>query len=201
MKRLSIIIMVLLLIGCAKVEKYSSIQDKLSKMTSYRTDAEITYINNNQSTTYTSSIAAKSDGKYRIDISSPKEYTGNVLMYDGKLVWHYNPNIADKKITASPPDKASRREIILFSFLKNYANSMETTTAVANIDNNETVELCAELPDDNIFGKEKLFVTKVGMLPVKLVIFDKENNERVVVKFSNFDYNSKIEDNEFVISS
>lgn len=200
MKKLFLFIFfILTLTSCAsKQEEYPTIQDKLSNMQSYKTDAEITYISNKGNTTYNATIYAKNDERYRIEVNSPEDYRGNIIMYDGKLVWQYNPHLQDNKISANPPDKASRREIILFSFLKNYAKSMETTVATANVDKAKTTVLEAKLPSSTkLLNSEKLFVDNETMLPVKLVIYDSDNNEKIVVNFSNFEYNQKIEDDVF----
>ncbi len=202
MKKLLFLLTLIMLTACSgKSEKYPTIQEKLTQMTSYRTKAELSYISNKGTTSYNTIISAKSDGKYRIDITSPQDYAGNVLMYDGKLVWHYNPHLADNKISANPPDKASRREIILFSFLENYAKSMETTVTTSKNEGSLSTVLEAELPGESpILAREKLYINNEEMLPEKLVIYDSENNERIVVKFDNFEYNQKLEDNIFNIS-
>lgn len=197
MKRLLFLIFLLFIAGCTKEEAYPTVQEKLYSMESYTTDANITYISNKGENSYDTSISALSDGKYRIDIKSPKEYEGSIIMYDGKLVWHYNPHIEDKKISASPPDKESRREIILFSFLKNYSQSMESTAATANEENSQFTVLEAQYPSGKIFSRERLFINNEDINPHKLVIYDNENKERIVVKFTNFSYNCKIDENAF----
>ncbi len=202
MKKLILFILfIITFTSCSpKEEKYPTIQDKLSNMQSYKTDAEITYISNKGSTSYNAVIYAKNDERYRIEVNSPEDYKGNIIMYDGKLVWQYNPHLQDNKISANPPDKASRREIILFSFIKNYAKSMETTVASANVDNTKTTVLEAKIPSSTkLLSSEKLFVDNETALPVKLVIYDSDNNEKIVVNFSNFEYNQKIEDDVFKI--
>ncbi|MGN1317548.1 MAG: outer membrane lipoprotein carrier protein LolA, partial [Lachnospirales bacterium] len=142
---------------------------------------------------------AKNDGKYRIDINSPEDYKGNIVLYDGKLVWQYNPHLENNKICANPPEKASRREIILFSFLENYNTSMETT-AVSVPTVPKTILEAPLKSTSPLFFKEKLFINNDEMLPEKLVIYDKENKERIVVKFTDFKYNIKLEDEIFKIS-
>ncbi len=193
-----ITIVMTLMSGCTgNTEEYPTIQDKLAAMKSYKTNAEISYISNKGTTVYDSIINAKADGKYRIDITAPEEYKGCVIMYDGKLVWHYNPHLENNKISANPPDKASRREIILFSFLENYQKSMDTTAEAAASQN--TI-LETTIPGDiPLLNKEKLIIDNKEMLPVSLIISDKENNERIVVKFSGFEYNNKTDDSIFTI--
>lgn len=201
MKKLFLLFLIVFVTACTKVEQYPSIQDKLSKMTSYQTQAEITYISNKGTTCYNTIIYAKQDGKYKITVTAPPDYKDNVVLYDGKLVWQYNPHLENNKISANPPDKQSRREVILFSFLKNYATSMETTVATATAENQKTTVLQAVLPGKSpILASEKLFVDNEKMLPVKLVLYDNKNKERIVVKFNNFEYNKKLEDEIFKLT-
>ncbi len=201
MKRLLFLILILLT-GCSlqQTEEYPTIQDKLSNMESYKTNAHITYISNKGTTEYDTVIYAARDGKYKIEVSSPEDYKGNIIMYDGKLVWQYNPHLSENKISANPPYIESRREIILFSFLKNYANSMETTVAAANVEKSDTTVLEGTLPSTSkLLKSEKLFVDNETMNPLKLVIYDSEGNEKIVASFSNFEYNLKLEDNVFTL--
>lgn len=201
MKKIIILLMLLLLPACAQNRTaYPTIQEKLTSMESYRTDAELTYISGKGETQYTASQIADKSGRYRIETSKPEEYTGNIVMYDGKMVWQYNPSLKDNKISVNPPDKAARREIILFSFLENYVKSKDVSLSVASLDESLCTVLEAQIPGDNkLLATEKLWVDNETQNPVRLVIYDSENKERIVAQFSNFEYNYPIDDNTFVL--
>lgn len=201
MKRLFLLLSIIMLTGCVKAENsYPTIQDKLMAMTGYSTDCKVTYISNKGETVYETSQIAAQDGRYRIETKKPEEYKDNIVMFDGKMVWQYNPNLENNKISVNPPDKAARREIILFSFIENYVKSKDVGIESAKLDESKCTVLEAKLAGNNkLLNTEKLWVDNESQNPVKLVIYDTENNERIVAEFSNFVYNSPVEDKDFII--
>ncbi len=201
MKKIIILLMTMLLCSCSQGKTaYPTIQEKLTSMESYKTDARLTYISDKGETVYSAVQTAAKDGRYRIETSQPEDYKGNIVMYDGKMVWQYNPQLENNKISVNPPDKASRREIILFSFLENYVKSSDVSLGVASLDESLCTVLEARIPGDNAFmSTEKLWVDNKTQDPVKLVIYDSENKERIVAEFTNFEYNYSIDDNTFTL--
>ncbi len=201
MKKILLLLMTIFLLGCSQGKKaYPTIQEKLTAMESYKTDAELTYISDKGKTQYTATMTAAKDGRYIILTSKPEDYKGNIVMYDGKMVWQYDPKLEDNKISVNPPDKASRREIILFSFLENYVKSKDVSLGVASLDEGLCTVLEAQIPGNNaLMSTEKLWVNNETQDPVKLVIYDSENKERIVAEFTNFEYNYSIDDNTFTL--
>lgn len=201
MKRLILFLCILVMTGCVRAENsYPTIQDKMMAMESYSTDCKLTYISNKGETMYETRQIASRDGRYRIETDKPDEYKNNIIMYDGQMVWQYNPNLKENKISVNPPDKASRREVILFSFLENYVKSKDVGVETANIDKSRCTVLEAKLAGGNeLLSSEKLWVDNESQNPVKLVIYDEENNERIVAEFSNFVYNYNLKDEDFKI--
>lgn len=202
MKRLFLFLCVLILTGCTKGQNsYPTIQDKLMAMESYQADCKITYISNKGETVYETTHKASRDGRYRIETSKPDEYKDNVVMYDGKMVWHYNPNLKDNKISINPQDKASRREILLFSFIENYVKSKDVGVETANLDESRCTVLEAKLAGGNkLLSTEKLWVDNESQNPLQLVIYDENNKERIVAEFSNFVYNCNLDEKDFQIN-
>ncbi len=202
MKRLFLFLCILILTGCTKSQNsYPTIQDKLMAMESYSADCKITYISNKGETVYETSHKAGRDGRYRIETSKPDEYKDNVIMYDGKMVWHYNPNLKDNKISINPQDKASRREILLFSFIENYVKSKDVGVETASLDESRCTVLEAKLAGGNkLLSSEKLWVDNESQNPVQLVIYDENNKERIVAEFSNFVYNCNLDEKDFQIN-
>lgn len=202
MKRLFLFLCILILTGCTKSQNsYPSIQDKLMAMESYSTDCKLTYISNKGETVYETKQKAARDGRYRIETSKPGEYKDNVVMYDGKMVWHYNPNLKENKISINPPDKASRREILLFSFIENYVKSKDVGVETASLDESRCTILEAKLAGSNkLLSTEKLWIDNESQSPLKLVIYDEDNKERIVAEFSNFVYNCNLDEKDFQIN-
>lgn len=169
-------------------------------MESYCTKAHIAYINNKGTDEFDATYYATKDGKYRMEITSPEDYNGNVIMFDGKMVWSYNPSI-EQKITVDAPDKPQRHELVLFTFIENYVKCQNTAVQSANLDDSLCTVLEAEIPGGNdFFTTEKLCINNETQNPQRLVIYDKEKNEKIIVDFTDFQYNYKIENDKFTIN-
>lgn len=213
LKMMIIILSCVFLSGCGNkkeesVNGYKDIQEAIMNMESYTAEIQVTYISNKGENVYDIMQVAKKDGKYILETTSPETLKGNVIMYDGRLIWHYNPSV-DAKISVIDNEKLERREINLFSFLQNHLKSnniaVETSTSQNEKDGeseNIYTILEAVIPSDNTyFSTEKLWLNNSSNLPEKLVIYDKEGKERVIVNFDNFVYNPTLEDSVFDIES
>ncbi|WP_058486267.1 outer membrane lipoprotein carrier protein LolA [Defluviitalea phaphyphila] len=182
----------------APIEK---IQEKLTSMKTYECIADLTYISNKGKNTYKTKQYYKITGEYRIEIISPEKMAGLVTVYDGEKVKQYNTRILGEIINEIPESK-NRNEIFLGSFLKNYLQSEEVTLEVFSADNEEYTVLEAVIPEGGKYlSTEKLWVSNKTLNPVKLVIYDTEGNERIIVEYEEFKYNIELEDSIFQISN
>jgi outer membrane lipoprotein-sorting protein len=173
------------LCGCGKKETDKT--SILTQMTSYVANAEVTYISDRGSITYSAKHYALQDGRYCIEISSPYENAGDKVLFDGKMIWHYSAVNKDK-ISVAMPDKAERQQIILFAFVKNMLS-----THTANGDFKSDVYE-AQMPKVHKYmNNERLWLNKETSLPEKLIIYDSDGKERVIVTFSDFKYNEEID--------
>lgn len=198
MKKLIFVLVLLMLCGCGKTQ-YKSVQETLAGLESYKAETEVTYFSNKGKTIYNMDIVAQSDGKYKMTIKAPEEFKGCSVMYDGNTIWQYNPNLPNNKISVSPKDKASRREILLFGFLKNHIENNEGKVAQGNLEENKCTVFEAEIKDGgSLFKKEKLWVNNETKLPERLVIYSEDNREIVVENFIKCEYNTHIDKNFFV---
>lgn len=204
LKKSFFLMLAFMLIGCSKTKNtddYVDIQDKFVNMEAYSSSIDLTFYSNKGENSYTVNQEAKNDGRYYIETTSPDNLKGNVIVYDGSMLWQYNPHI-DNKISLGDKDKMSRKEICLFSFLENHLKSKDIALETANIDDSIYSVLEAKIPGDNkYFDSEKLWINNKTKSPEKLVIYDKDGNERVVAKYNNFVYNPKIEDSKFNIEN
>lgn len=202
MKKLVFAMLMVLLCGCSKGgEKYGSIQDKLMTMKSYKTNADIVYINSKSENRFSTVQQVKSDGRYRIETTEPPEFKDNVIVFDGKMVWQFNPQAPDNKVKTSSSDKSERSELLIFSFMENLTKSDSTTAAVKSEDMGKYTVLEADIPGENTYlATEKLWIDNETALPQKLVIYNSDGEEKIVEFFSNFEYNYVIEDEASVFS-
>jgi outer membrane lipoprotein-sorting protein len=189
---------ILTLCGCGgRVEGYSSAQDKLMNMQSYRANAEITYISGGEETVYKAVQTADNSGKYKMVTYFPEEFKDNAILFDGKMIWQYNPSV-EKKISVNSADKPERSELIVFAFMENYVKSKDKSVAAASLDDTKYTVMEADIEGAGKYiVSEKLWVSNETMLPERLVIYDAEGKERIVTNFSEFEYNPELAEDEF----
>lgn len=204
LKKSFFVALTFLLVGCSKgnsSEDYATIQDKFVNMEAYSSNADVTFYSNKGENTYKIKQQAKNDGRYYIETIEPDNLKGNIIIFDGNMLWQYNPNL-DSKLYVGDKDKMARKEICLFTFLENHLKSKDIALETANIDENIYSVLEAKIPGGNkYFDTEKLWINNETKQPEKLVIYDVEGKERILVKYDNFVYNPKIEDSEFDIEN
>ncbi|MDR1531027.1 MAG: hypothetical protein LBS62_02375 [Clostridiales bacterium] len=192
------------LIGCARspnnaAEKstYEKIQRELIEMKSYESEASVTYKSNKGSNTYNILQQCRSTGEYRVEVTAPENYAGNVTMSDGTTIFQYNNRIKGK-ISIGTNENKERSEIFVTSFVKNYLSSQEVSVSAGSFDEGRCTILEAVVPGGHPYlSKEKLWVDNKSLKPVKLVIFDPDDSERIVVTYDTFEYNIKLEDSCF----
>lgn len=186
------------LCGCGKVKGYASAQDKLMNMLSYRAEIDISYISSDGDSTYTAIQTADNQGRYKLEVTSPENLNGSSILFDGKMIWQYNPNI-EQKISINAEDKPERSELNLFSFMENYVKSTDTTVTTAKAEETQCTVLEANIEGAGKYiASEKLWISNEDMLPQKLVIYDSEGKERIRVDFNSFEYNAELTEDEFV---
>ena len=179
---------------------YEKIQKNIVELETYRTDATIEYISNKGSNIYSTAQMGKISGEYKISIIGPDQVAGNITMFDGKMITQYNPRVAGK-VSVSTTETMDRSEVLLTSFIKNYLKSQEVSVSVANMDESRCTVLEATIPGDHAYlATEKLWVDNETLQPVQLIIYDPEGAERVIVSYSNFEYNVELDDSEFILT-
>ena len=203
LKTVIIILSISMLVSCANkssLSEYEKIQQKLMSAESYKAFAKVEYISNKGSNQYEINQIAKKTGEYRIETLKPDAVSGNLIIFDGNMVWQYNPRV-DSKISVGVPDKAERKEITIFSFLENHLKSKDISVETTTQNKTNFTVLEASIPGDNkYFATEKLWFDNNSLKPVKLIIYDKENKERVIVSYETFEYDVNIENDLFKIN-
>ncbi len=188
--------------GCTqKISDYDKLQKKLMEMECYSCDAEVKYISNKGESSYQTKQLALSDGRYKIETTAPDEVKGGIILYDGKMIWQYNPQIKSK-VSLNTPDKPERTQINIFTFLNNMVKSQDVSVESATMDESLYTVFEAKIPGmSKFFSTEKLWLENKSMLPVKLEIYDTDGKTRVEVSFENFKYNPKIDESVFSVDN
>ncbi len=191
--------------GCSggeKVSDYERIHSRLSAMTGYRAVCEVTYYGNITENTYTVNQTAEAEGRYKIEAVKPEEIEGTTILFDGNMIWLYNPKVGSK-IQVASAEKDKKRELILFTFLKNEGTSgEEASVSAAAVNGEKYVVLEASIPGgERGYAREELYVDIKTGNPARLVIYDENGKEHITEEFSEFEYNPEISGDEFKIAS
>lgn len=198
---LSVSLAITALTACKRenLSEYDKIHEDLMAMTAYSCNAEIKYISNSGENTYKAKLIACSDGRYKIETTEPEAVKGGIIVNDGKMLWQYNP-VAKQKVALGNPDKPERTQLNIFTFLNNMVKSQDVGLESASLDESLCTVFEAKIPGGlKLFSSEKLWVDNKSHNPTKLVIYDEEEKERVVVSFDNFEYNPEIKDSIFTL--
>ena len=203
-----ILSMVIALAGCKAgdslltkedLSTFERIQNTLISMESYQATARVEYISNKNTHTYETFQQAKLTGQYRIEVTGPERVAGNVTISDGRTIAQFNPQIAGK-IAITTTEAPERHEIFFTTFVLNYVRSQEVSISAANIDENVCTVLEAQIPGDHPYlHKEKLWVNNETLKPVKMVIYDPEGGERIIITYDSFEFNVELSDALFRI--
>ena len=173
---------------------YEKIHSQLLKMETYEATAAVTFVSNKNSHEYETLQQCKSSGEYRIEVTGPEKVAGNVTIFDGKVICQYNGRTEGKMSIASA-EAPERAEIFLTSFVRNYIKSQEVSVSAANMDDSACTVLEATIPGEHPYLRtEKLWVDNETLKPVRLVIYDPDGGERILVTYRSFEYNKVLED-------
>lgn len=193
----------ILIYGCSfsnpRPQNPAKAQDKLLAMESYMCLAKITHIDGDKRNTYESKQAYCIDGKYRVEVTKPQHIAGVVTVFDGEKILQYNPNTSGTQILELQPN-SFRNQTFLGTFLHNYLQSEEVTLEVQNIDQETAVVLEAIIPGGSVYmATQKLWIDGNTNKPARMVIYDQEDQETVIIEFLKFTYNPEIQKDIFTM--
>ena len=195
---------VMLLSGCGAKEDpnaYEKIHSQLLQMETYEAMATVAFVSNKDTHEYETLQQCKTTGEYRVEVTGPEKVAGNVTIFDGKMIYQFNERTSGK-MSVGATEAPERAEIFLTSFVKNYIKSQEVSVSVANMDDGTCTVLEAEIPGGHPYLRtEKLWVDNKTYKPVKLVIYDPDGGERILVTYRSFEYNKVLDDSLFKVAS
>ena len=178
---------------------YEKIQTILVNMQSYMCEATVEYKSNKGSNVYDTIQKCKITGEYRVEVVGPDKVAGNITVSDGKTIYQFNKRISGK-ISVATKESQERSEIFFTSFIKNYTKSNETSVSAAKLENDPCTVLEASIPGSHPYlASEKIWVDNKTLKPVKLIIYDPQGSERIIVTYNNFEYNISLNDSDFTV--
>lgn len=200
-------IILLCLNGCTKTENKENlstmekIQNQLLNMENYACVATVEHISSKNTRTYEMKQFCKKTGEYRLEMISPESVEGIITTYDGKRICQYNPRVEGKLIKDIEPSKYVD-EMFLTAFISNYLQSEETSIETSKFDASKCTVLEAVIPGEHKYlSTEKLWVDNENLTPKQLIIYDKENKERIKVSYKEFKFNAQLDNKIFNIET
>ena len=207
--RLTALLMMVLLTaaGCsarntgsaATQNAYEKIQSIMVNVQTYMCEATVEYKSNKGSNEYDTIQKCKITGEYRVEVVGPEKVAGNITLSDGKTIYQFNKRISGK-IAVATKESQERSEIFFTSFIKNYLQSNETSVGAARIAEDPCTVLEAQIPGSHPYlASEKIWFDNKTLKPVKLIVYDPQGSERIIVTYKTFEYNVPIEESDFKV--
>ena len=200
---LSVIGGLLIMAACSSIyervdaDAYERIHRQLMTMESFAAEATVQFNANNNSHVYHTIQRARITGEYRIEVIGPSAVAGNTTVFDGATITQFNT----QGRISSTQDSPERLEILLTSFVRNFITSQEVSVMAASVDESLVTILEAEIPGGHPYlHRARLWVDNETLLPIQLVIYGADEQERIVVSYQNFEYNIEIDDALFQAS-
>ena len=186
--------------GAGKAETqnaYERIQSILVSVQSYMCEASVEYKSNKGSNVYDTVQKCRITGEYRVEVVGPDKVAGNITVSDGSTIYQFNKRIAGR-LSVATKESQERSEIFFTSFIKNYIKSNETSVSAAKIAEDPCTVLEAQIPGSHPYlASEKIWMDNKTLKPVKLIIYDPQGSERIIVTYKKFEYNVELDDSEF----
>ena len=200
---LGLFIISISLSGCRIIKDHSknpnTVQEKLINMKGYACLARITHINDSDTNTYETKQVYQMDGKYRFEVTKPKNIEGLTTICDGEKIIQYNPKSDNPKVVELPVNNF-RNQIFLGSFVKNYLQSEEVAIEVQKVENDITTVLEAIIPGGSKhMSTQRLWMDQKTHKPVRMAIYNQEGGEAISIEFIDFTYNPEINERVFTI--
>ena len=183
----------------AEITAFERIQRMVFELQTYRAIATVEYRSNKGSNVYETVQHARITGEYRIEVTAPEAVAGSVTASDGRQIHQFN-NRVNGRVSLMVQETPERSEIFLTSFIRNYKQSEEVSVSVSDMDEGVRTVLEASIPGSHPYlSMARLWVDNETTLPVKLVIFDADGAERIIVTYHIFEYNVVLDDGLFTI--
>ncbi len=189
-------------LGMSRGDKEKAFEDthkKYMDLTSYKANANVTYVANNKEMTFLTAQAGDMNGRYRIEIIEPENVAGSTTVSDGKTIYQFNERVS-KDVYITTKESVERVEILITSFLRNYKQS-DSVSVVSNLDEGLYTVLEANISGEHpLISSEKLWINNKTLLPEKLVVYDKNNLETIKVEYVDFEYNPNLDNSIFQVN-
>ena len=177
-----------------EISAFEQVQRMLIELQDFRAIATVEYHSNKGTNTYETVQQARITGEYRVEVTGPPHVAGSTTASDGRQIVQFNSRV-EGRVSVMQQESPERSEIFLTSFIRNYLQSAEVSVSVSDMDEGIRTVLEATVPGSHPYlATQRLWVDNDTLLPVKLIIFDPDGAERVVVTYHVFEYNVDLDD-------
>ncbi|MCL1882984.1 MAG: hypothetical protein FWF81_04430 [Defluviitaleaceae bacterium] len=209
-KLVSVLFVLFLFVGCTgdstrgpgnaeEISAFKQVQRMLMEMENFRAIATVEYRSNKGVNTYETVQHARISGEYRVEVTAPEHVAGSVTTSDGTQIFQFNSRV-NGSVNIMVNEIPERSEIFLTSFIKNYLQSEEISVSVSDMEEGVRTILEANVPGEHPYlYTSRLWVDNESLVPVKLVIFDRDGAERIVVTYHVFEKNVELNDTLFTL--
>jgi len=171
----------------------------LMEMETYRAIATVEFRSNKGVNTYETIQHARITGEYRIEVTAPEHVAGSVTTSDNRQIFQFNSRV-NGMVSLMVQETPERSEIFLTSFIRNYLQSEEISVSVSDMEEGVRTVLEATVPGEHPYlTTARLWVDNTTLVPVKLVIFDRDGAERIIVTYHVFEKNMPLADALFTL--
>lgn len=170
-------------------ELFNELQKTINDIENYSCKAEITIIGNKGTSEYLATHLFSKPNKYRIEYHDGKQ----TISYDGNKTYFIYPNIDKSSVIRDSKKVEKDRNLFIGYFME-----LIVTTEEIQLENKKSGErdyfvISLDIPGNNIYrAKEKVWIDKENFQPYKMVVLDKDQSERVIVYYKEFEYNIDI---------
>ena len=196
-----ILISILLLAGCSKNDASSitkRFSDDVNNSNSYKLLAKMTIISDEEKFNYNLEVLHLNDNYYKVILNNVTNNHEQVILKNNDGVYVITPSLNKSyKFDSSWPNNSS--QAYLLDSLLNDINhdkkikykegkNLYILSCKVNYPNNE------DLVKENIYFDNKMHIKKV-------VVYDKDNNEKIIVEFNQVDLKANLTEKDFIIDS
>ena len=182
-----------------EISAFEQILHQLVDLQSYRAIATVEFHSNKGVNVYETVQHARMSGEYRVEVTAPAHVAGSVTASDGQQIVQFNSRV-NGRVSLLVQETPERSEIFLTTFIKNYLQSDEISVSVADMDEGLRTVLEATVPGNHHYlAISRLWVDNSTLLPVKLIIFDQDGAERIIVTYHVIELNIELDDALFTI--
>jgi len=182
-----------------EITAFERIHRMLLELQSYRAIATVEYRSNKGTNVYETVQHARITGEYRVEVTGPEHVAGSVTANNGKEIVQFNSRVSGR-VSLAVQETPERSQIFLTNFIHNYRQCQDISISVADMDEGVRTVLEANVPGNHPYlSLARLWVDNTTLLPVKLIIFDADGAERVIVTYHVFEYNVVLEDGLFTL--